>query len=243
MDRNGEKIFKVFIDFDGTITKTDVGEAMFLQFGSPQRAREIIELWINKEITSIQTWTMLCDTVKNLDLEKFDAFLDSIEIDESFKSFIQYCEANKIETFILSDGLDYYINKILSRENLSRIPTYTNGLTFGKNNKLIPHFNHTDEECIKCANCKRNHIISNSSDLDYTIYIGDGWSDTCPAQYCDFIFAKNSLLKFCEKNRISFFPFKSFNEITIRIEEMKKKRRLKKRHQAELKRREVYLQG
>lgn len=243
MNFNEKKIFKVFVDFDGTITKTDVGEAMFLNFGDAQKANEIIRLWIDKKISSIQTWNMLCDTVKDLDRKKFDDFIDSMEIDETFKNFINFCETNGIEISILSDGLDYYINRILEREKLGHLTAYTNELGFDENNKLIPSFNYTDEECKDCANCKRNHIINNSSDSDYTIYIGDGWSDTCPAQHCDFIFAKNSLLKFCEVNRISYFPFKNFDEVILRIEEMKNKRKLKKRHQAELKRREVYLQG
>jgi len=50
-------------------------------------------------------------------------------------------------------------------------------------------------------------------------------------------------LKFCEINRISFFPFDSFSDVINRIESLGNKKRLKKRHQAELKRREVYLQG
>ena len=59
----------------------------------------------------------------------------------------------------------------------------------------------------KCANCKRNHILNSSSDDDITIYIGDGWSDTCAAEHCDFIFAKKSLLKYCEAKWISILPF------------------------------------
>lgn len=243
MNFNEEKIFKVFVDFDGTITKTDVGEAMFLKFGNPEKANKIARLWIDKKITSIQSWQMLCETVKDLGIQKFNEFIDSIEIDESFRNFVDFCDSNEIAIYVLSDGLDYYINRILRREGLDQLTTYTNELNFGENNELIPSFNYTDEECKNCANCKRNHIINNSSDNDYTIYIGDGWSDTCPAQYCDFIFAKNSLLKFCEANRISYFPYKNFDEIILRIKELNNKRRLKKRHQAELKRREVYLQG
>ena len=237
-----EKTFKIFVDFDGTITKTDVGEAMFIQFGDEAEANNIIQRWINKEITSTQTWQLLCKTITDFNQEAFDRFLDSMDIDQSFKVFVDYCKDNGFEMSILSDGLDYYINRILERENLDYIKKFTNRVDFIDNN-LIPAFDYTDEECDKCANCKRNHIISSSSDSDYTIYIGDGWSDTCPAQYCDFIFAKNSLLKFCEENRISYFPFKDFDDVMPRIEDLRKKKRLKKRHQAQLKRNEVYLQG
>ncbi|MFH1198214.1 MAG: MtnX-like HAD-IB family phosphatase [bacterium] len=237
-----ERNFKIFVDFDGTITKTDVGEEMFLRFGNPAKANEIINDWIKGDITAAQCWQKLCATIECLELNDFDRFLNEMNIDESFKEFTELCKMNGMEMHILSDGLDYYIGKILDRENLSHINLYSNKVEF-ENGKLIPVFPHPDEECIKCANCKRNHIINNSSDEDITVYIGDGWSDTCAAQYCDFIFAKNSLLKYCESNRISYFPFKNFSDVSLRMKEIISKKRIKKRHQAELKRREVYLQG
>ena len=238
-----DKNFKIFVDFDGTITRTDVGEALFLVFGDAEESKRIIERWINKEISSIESWQLLCKTVKNFDEAKFEEFLTTIEIDPSFHDMIKYCNDNDYEIFILSDGLDYYINKLMNREGLSHVKVFSNHLEFDNEMSLIPSFPYTDEECKRCANCKRNHILDNSDDDDFTVYIGDGYSDTCAAQYADFIFAKSSLLKFCELNRISFFPFDSFSNVIARLESLGNKKRLKKRHQAELKRREVYLQG
>jgi len=238
-----EKNFKIFVDFDGTITKEDIGEVMFLKFGDAQRAKEIVNDWINEKINARKSWELLCKTVNNLNLEKFDEFLLSSEIDSSFKIFLDYCNKNNYEVRILSDGLDYYINKILSKENLSHLEVYSNKLNFDKDGNLIPIFPYTDEECKRCANCKRNHVLNFSGDDEYSIYIGDGYSDVCPAQYCDFIFAKKSLLKYCEINRITYFPYSDFNDVIKKIEELKQKKRLKKRYQAELKRKEVYIQG
>lgn len=238
-----EKNFKIFIDFDGTITKEDIGEVMFLRFGDAQKAKEIVNDWINEKINARQSWQMLCKTINNLDIKKFDEFLLSSEIDNSFKIFLDYCKENNYEVRILSDGLDYYINKILSKENLSHLEVYSNKLSFDKDGNLIPVFPYTDEECKRCANCKRNHVLNFSGDDEYSIYIGDGYSDVCPAQYCDFIFAKKSLLKYCEINRITYFPFSDFNDVIKKLEELKQKKRLKKRYQAELKRKEIYIQG
>ncbi len=237
------KGFKIFVDFDGTITRKDVGEEMFLTFGNPEKAHSIIKQWLNKEITSIQTWQYLCETVVDLNMKDFDEFIDKMEIDPYFLEFVDFCNSNGHEIRILSDGLDYYIERILKNFNIQHIEHYTNKVKFGANNKLICEFPYTDEECNLCANCKRNHILENSADDDFTVYIGDGWSDTCAAQYCDVIFAKRSLLKFCEKNRISYFPFTNFKDVIKRLEDLGKKKRLKKRHQAFLKRREVYMQG
>jgi 2-hydroxy-3-keto-5-methylthiopentenyl-1-phosphate phosphatase len=133
----------------------------------------------------------------------------------------------------------------LKKENLQHLELYSNKVIIDEENNLTPIFPHTDEECKRCANCKRNHILNNSADdeNEYSVYIGDGWSDVCPAQYCDFIFAKSSLLKYCESNRITYFPYTNFNDVITKLDQLKEKKRLKKRHQAQLKRREVYIQG
>jgi len=234
---------KIFIDFDGTITTTDVGEEFFLKFGNPEKADKIIKHWLNHEITSTEMWKELCDTIKNFNMEKYEKFLSTIELDEAFHQFVEFCNKHDLDYMIVSDGFDFYIDKILERENLEHIKRITNKLTLNENGKLIPSFPHTDEECSRCANCKRNQVIINSSDEDFTLYIGDGWSDTCPVQHCDYILAKNSLLKFCEKNRISYFPYNNFHNVMRRLNELVNKRRLKKRHQALLKRKEVYRRG
>jgi len=243
MTTNLTRKFKIFIDFDGTITKQDVGENMFLKFGDKLKAYQIIDRWINKEITSTESWQQLCDSIIDFDENAFDQFINQIEIDEYFIDFYQFCQNNQMDVFVLSDGLDYYIKKFFNKYSLSNINFFSNIFTLNSSNKIIPQFNYRDEDCKFCANCKRNHIIDNSSDDDFTIYIGDGYSDTCPAQFVDYLFAKNSLLKFCEKNRISYFPFKNFSDIKNIVSELITKKRLKKRHQAFLKRKEVYMRG
>ena len=110
-----------------------------------------------------------------------------------------------------------------------------------KNGKLIPSFPYFKADFVSSANCKRDHIINNSSENDYTVFIGDGNSDKDAVLYSDFIFAKNDLLRFCEMERITFFPFKNFYDVINRLEELMNKKRLKKRHQAQLKRREAYI--
>lgn len=237
------KNFKVFVDFDGTITKRDVGEAMFLEFGDSDSANRIIQDWIDKNINAVQCWQQLCSSIKSLNITAFDKFINEIEIDEGLVKFVEYCQSNGIEITVLSDGLDYYIKRILDKEKLNHLKVFSNQLIIDNNNNLVPVFPFTDEECDRCANCKRNHVLNLSSEEDYSVYIGDGWSDTCPAQYCDFIFAKNSLLKYCEMNRITFFPYTNFLDVIKRFEELRSKKRLKKRHQALLKRNEIFVQG
>lgn len=240
---NYEHNFKFYVDFDGTITTEDIGEEMFVQFGDAEKSYKIIKEWLDKKITSQEVWSKLCKTIDKFDKEKFDDFLNNSTVDDKFHGFLDYCKKHSFDVTILSDGLDYYIDKISKKEKFNHLKKYSNKLKITNDGKLLPEFPYTDEECKLCANCKRNHILTTSGDDDITIYIGNGWSDTCAAQHCDFIFAKRSLLKFCEKNSVPYFPFKTFDDVLKIVDKLRTKKKVKKRNQASLKRREAYMQG
>ncbi len=232
--------FKIFIDFDGTVTVKDVGEAIFSEYGNHDKIYSIIDDLLNDRISSKQCWIELCEVVGKVDKNSLDNFIDKLEVDEGFSDFVEFCKQNNFELIILSDGFDYYINRILKREGLDHIKVYSNKLVVTDDYRLLPSFPFYNERCTSSANCKWDHIIKHSSDDDFTVFIGDGNSDKETIEYCDFIFAKHGLLKFCEKERITFFPFNKFDDIIKKITQLNSKKRLKKRHRAELKRREAY---
>lgn len=238
----GKRKFKIFIDFDGTITLNDVGEETFKKFLNADIVNVIVDGLLNDRITSRECWESLCNAVQSINKNELDEFIFSQQIEPTLHKFLNYCEDQKMEVFVLSDGFDYYIDKIFSRENLSHLKRYSNKLVVESGGKLIPSFPYFNEECgNSTANCKRDHILENSSEEDYTVYIGDGNSDKDPIQYVDFIFAKDDLLKFCGVNRITYFPFRNFDDVSERLNVLLSKKRLKKRHQAQLKRREAFI--
>jgi 2-hydroxy-3-keto-5-methylthiopentenyl-1-phosphate phosphatase len=237
-----DKVFKVFVDFDGTITREDIGDALFTKFGNSVTVKQVIDDLLNDRISARDCWLKLCDSVEYINKLELDEFILQIEIDKSFHEFVKYCEKHGFKLFILSDGFDYYIDLILKREKLDHLKVFSNKLIISVNNTLKPAFPYFDSGCTSSANCKRNHIINNSADDEFTVFIGDGNSDKYTVHFCDFIFAKDDLLKYCEKERITFFPFNDFNDVIERMESLRQRKRLKKRHQAELKRREIYIQ-
>jgi len=235
-----DKQFKIFLDFDGTITKNDVGEEIFKKILKEDIVNKIVGDLLTDKISSRECWESLCESATGIIKNDFDNFILSQEIEPTLHHFVYYCDENKFQLFILSDGFDYYIEKILKREKLSHLKLFSNKLILNDERKLIPSFPYFNADCRSSANCKRNHIIENSGEDDYTVFIGDGNSDNDAIQYVDFIFAKDDLLKYCEVQRITYFPFKNFDDVILRMIELLSKKRLKKRHQAELKRREAF---
>ena len=232
---------KIFVDFDGTITEQDIGDSIFTMFGDSEKVLPVIDDLLNDRISSRACWDLLCGSTPVIDKNELDAFIDGIKIDTTFHSLVSYCKEKNIELIVLSDGFDYYIERIFIHENLNELKYYANTLSLDNSGKLILGYPFFNSDFPTSANCKRDHILNNSSDDDYTFYIGDGNSDKESAQYCDYIFAKNGLLKFCEKERISYSPFKDFTSIIKKIDDLITGKKLRKGHQAELKRRAAYI--
>jgi len=238
-----DKTLKIFVDFDGTITKIDVGEAFGNHFGNKEKNDEAIADWIAGKVSSTEVWKIMLQYIKPFNQKDFDEFISKIEIDETFPAFTKFCGQNNFGVMILSDGFDLYIKKILGREGLADVRVYCNELSVNEKNEYVLNFPYGDEECKLCGNCKRNHILTHTADEDYIIYIGDGYSDKCPIQYCDFIFAKGALLKYCEMNRITYFPFENFDDVASKLAELNGRKRLKKKFQAQVNRKNVFEAG
>lgn len=231
---------KIFCDFDGTIAIEDIGNLFYREFGNAKVCDDFVSKWREGKISSIECLSGECQTIRDVNLEKVYDFIHNQKIDETFLDFVKFCEEKNLDLIVVSDGLDIYIKRIFERYNIN-VKFYSNSIRFNEDGTAEMIFPYTDNVCLKCANCKRNHIINNSSDDDITIYIGDGHSDRCPVEYVDYIFAKKHLLKHCEINRISYFPFENFKNVQEAIEKLLSKKRIKKRNTAILKRRELYL--
>lgn len=245
-------MIRIFIDFDGTITKQDVGDSMFLKFGG-EICKDILDKFYSEQYNAIECYQLECKACGQVDIDILNSFIDNQEIDESFLTFIQYCQQKGYECNIVSDGMDYYIDRILKRFKLDTLKVFSNKLELQRVNSLSkvffkPSFPFTDEECKRCACCKRNLIVTISGEQDIIVYIGDGYSDRCPVRYADVIFAKDALLKYCKQQKIPCFEYKTFQDIMKQLDDMnqysttrKKRYHLKKRYQAELARRELFL--
>jgi 2,3-diketo-5-methylthio-1-phosphopentane phosphatase len=235
---------KVFVDFDGTISTQDVGNAFFTTFGG-ESCTDAIAAYKAEQLSAKDLFRREVAAIGLLHLHEAKTFLRRQEIDRSFADFVAFCRSRGIELCIVSDGLDYYITTILSQHHLDDVRFFANRLEVvperdGKA-RLAIAFPFDDAECTRCACCKRNIIVSTSADDDIIVYIGEGYSDRCPAQYADIVFAKDALQHFCQQKNISYFLYASFADVQSRLDELLLCRKLKPRREAAMLRRQVFL--
>ncbi|MEO8168751.1 MAG: MtnX-like HAD-IB family phosphatase [bacterium] len=235
---------KIFVDFDGTITRQDVGNAFFVEFGG-KVCSEFVEDYRAEKISAKELFRKEVEAIGVLDEFGAITWLRRQEIDESFRSFADFCRERKIELYIVSDGLDFYIGEILRHNSIDDVTVFANHLEIqsGENDsaRLSVSFPYDDAECSRCACCKRNIMLTNSAEDDTIVYVGEGYSDRCPARYADFVFAKDDLQKFCQRENISYFLYSSFDDVVLRLEELLGKKKLRPRREAEMKRREAFI--
>jgi 2-hydroxy-3-keto-5-methylthiopentenyl-1-phosphate phosphatase len=245
-------MINIFTDFDGTVTRRDVGDLMFETFGG-ERCRTIVQEYREERLPAAECFRRECEACAAVSEAELDAFLDRQEIDETFVAFVRYCRSRGFACYVLSDGMDYYIGRILRRCALGDLPVYSNTLRFapaGEHGRVrfSPEFPYADEVCDRCACCKRNHLLTLSGDDDIIVYIGEGYSDRCPARFADVIFAKDELLRYCRAENISCYEYRTFADIQDRLERLANNRRaggsaagLRKRRQAERARRDLFV--
>ncbi len=238
-----ELSYIVFTDFDGTITRNDIGDSMFQVFGNPEKCSEAFRAARDGKIGMTEGWQRSCATVESLSSATFDSFVERQDIDGGFHRFERYCAGESIPIHIVSDGFDLYIRHVLEREQLSHLPFYSNELIIEAGGTLSPHFPYTDEECRMCANCKRNHLLTKSGDDSVIVYIGNGYSDQCPSNYADVVFAKGALLTYCERENITYHRFESFDDVLAKFKTIVELGRPRKRRTAELARKDIFMRG
>ena len=232
---------RIFMDFDGTMTREDVGEELFRHFCGTEYFDAVREQWVAGKLSAIEGYTRLCEGAMELTPTALQDFLGRYEIDPSVPRFISWCEEQGFPCTIVSDGSDAYIEPLLQRAGVN-IPVISNELRWERGRPVM-RFPHSDARCPGIANCKSNHVALLSQDEDLIVYIGDGDSDFEAAQYADFVFARGTLERYCQEQNITFRRFYNFTTVRETLSLMLRQRKLRRRRRAEIHRQQLWARG
>jgi 2-hydroxy-3-keto-5-methylthiopentenyl-1-phosphate phosphatase len=232
------KNISVFVDFDGTITKKDIGDEIFKVFGQFEPYHTQLR---RGELDIIDYWYKLCSTLTVFNSESIKKFANECEIDSYFQVFADYCKSKCIELSVVSDGFDVYIEPILEKSGFGDLKVFSNKLIFNGKESPKPYFPLATESC-KCpvASCKRNAILTTAPTENIIVFVGDGYSDFCAAEHADIIFAKNELARYCNEQRLPHYPFTSFFDVYRIFRKIYEKGIFKNRNKALLNRKRAF---
>ena len=201
------------VDFDGTITQEDTNDAMADTF-APKKWREIDDKWNRGEIPTKDAMEQILSMVAATE-DELDEFFTSLPIDSGFKDFVQWAERRGEPIYIISDGIDFSIKRVLKQHGLESIPFFSNKITFTEDEINVVVTQERIEGCTYgTCKCKIMENIKEKYPKNrQVVFIGDGYSDACVAPKTDLIFAKGVLAEHCKKDNIDFYSFETFRDI------------------------------
>jgi len=206
----------VFTDFDGTITQLDVTDVILAQLAHPSW-QEVEQEWTRGLIGSrecLERQIALVDTSAG----ELDALIDAVPVDPAFAAFYRFTRKRGIPLYVLSEGFDYVIARILKRAGMNGpvrngLQIFSSGLRL-EGRRLIPSFPHSAQPCEHgCATCKAALLRRFGKGKHPVIFVGDGLSDRFAVDEADVVFAKRQLLAYCREHGKTCHPFDTFAEV------------------------------
>jgi 2,3-diketo-5-methylthio-1-phosphopentane phosphatase len=176
------------------------------------------DLWVELEREwekgKIGSKDCLFGQIKGMSITKsaLDKYLSGIKLDPYFKRLVKYLNAKHVKVIVLSDNFDYILRRILNYNAIKNLKVYSNKLRFARG-RLQPYFPFRSKNCQVCAHCKTKNLLANVGRDSIIIYVGDGRSDICPAQYADLVFAKSQLLDHFKEKKLTCFAYTGLKDV------------------------------
>jgi 2-hydroxy-3-keto-5-methylthiopentenyl-1-phosphate phosphatase len=197
----------VFLDFDGTISTSDIGVHLLEQVG--RAGWQAIDAEydageIGSRVCLLDEWDLLPhdgDLLRRLAAE--------VSLDPDLDGLVSGLAAAGAEVSIVSDGFGFYVTERLSYLG---IPLLTNAVDWASGSLEFPN----EDRCCACASCgtcKQAPIKDARRRGRSTVMVGDGTSDRKAALLADVIFAKGALASWCTVNAVPFFRFDTLADV------------------------------
>lgn len=200
----------LLLDFDGTVTPIDVGPLILSRFAG-DRWIALNEAWDRGELTTAERaegqWAMV-----EADGAAVHALLDRVPLDPHFPALVDYCRGRHIPLWIVSDGFDFYIERILANHRLTGIVVLSNRARWSDGRWRL-EFPHPDGRGEPAGSWKADVVRQFQAKGARVVYAGDGLSDRAAIEAADGRFAKGKLADHCRTQGIPFLPFESLVEI------------------------------
>ena len=208
--------FRVFIDFDNTITQGDVLDGIIETFSVSEEWRTLEAAWAAGQIT---TRTCLEGQMRGLRATwpELARHLNQVRIDPGFARLRDLLRREAVDLTIVSDNFDLVLDHILKQEGLTDVACLANHLELAAGRR-VPSFPFGNPDCPGCAHCKKIHFMPPHRDARLVVYIGDGRSDICPATHADIVFAKTSLLSYLQRAAIPCTAYGNLSEVAAALE-------------------------
>ena len=204
---------QVWVDFDGTITRTDVLDELIRRHAGDDSWRAVEADWQAGRIGSRECLSRQLATVRATD-DDLDRLLADVPLDPGAARLFAVLAAAGVPAAVVSDGIDRFIAPLLARAGLGHVPVRSNGIV-RDGPAMALTCPHASPDCRSAAaHCKCGSIAALTTEgRDRHVYVGDGRSDLCPARRADVVFANGVLAAALSAEGLPFVPFDTLGDV------------------------------
>lgn len=202
-------------DFDGTITEEDMGFLLLDSFAGKDWRRLLTEYREGR--LSVGRFNTRAFAMVKADKQTLLNFVSSkAKVRAGFQELLAYCQRKDFRFVIVSNGMVFYIEAILSHIGIANIEILAAEAAFtgnGVDTRYIGPQGNLLQDGFKEAYVRL--FLSRGYRL---VYIGNGASDTVPARQANHIFATDELLAYCKETNLDCTPFTDLNDVVRGLE-------------------------
>lgn len=206
---------RVFCDFDGTISKIDTTDLVLTRLARPAW-EDLEDRWTRGEISAAECMRGQVALIGGDDAA-LDAVLDGVELTDGFAEFVAWCQANAVPLTVVSDGVDRFIARILSRHGLDHLPVVANRLAGTAGARALEQPWARAGCAAGSGVCKCQVAAAETPVDDVMVFIGDGRSDFCVSGRADLLFARDKLAAYARSRGVPHHDFSDFHAITTTL--------------------------
>lgn len=199
------------LDFDGTVTQTDLLDTVAREFGDPAVYAEVEEGLVTGRISLRECITREYEPVTAPLDEMVEWVLEHARIRAGFRELVEAAQGRGWHVVVLSSGFEELIRPVLERVGVE-VELLANSVEVTPGGWRV----HWREQtvCAVCGEqCKRAALPGQGE----VIYVGDGISDRCAALASDRVFATRGLADYLEERGTPYERFEDFFQVLERL--------------------------
>ncbi len=199
------RMYRVFCDFDGTITQRDTIVFLTERLGGGTQFREeifqaitsgrlsVFEAIARELATITASWDAAADLLRR-----------EVPVDPTFEPFVSWCRSEGHPVEVVSSGMEPVVRMFVGHLG---IPVHAHPVEFHEEGWIYRR----DPERDKVA------VLQRAPRDATVVFVGDGTSDVPAVPWADRLFAKDYLADHCRRHSIPFTEFDNFDDVRDRI--------------------------
>jgi 2-hydroxy-3-keto-5-methylthiopentenyl-1-phosphate phosphatase len=197
----------VVLDFDGTVTESDLLDRIALEFGDPAVYQEVEDGLHEGRLPLREVITREFEPVTTPLAEVVAWVLAEAEVRPGLADFVRAAHERGWNVHVVSSGFEELIEPVLEREGVE-VELHANRVDARADGWRV-EWRYPDD-CEVCGeSCKRSLLPGGE-----VVYVGDGYSDRCAALASDRVFATAGLARYLTEQGKPFEPFTDFHALS-----------------------------